>query len=181
MRIERLLLACLLAAGFPASARPPGSTALERLAELSAQRLQLADRVAASKRRSGKPVEDAARESDQLQRLGEAAVARGLPREAATGFFRAQFEANKLIQYRLLGEPPRRDEAAADLDAIRAQLNRLNEQLLDALGPGLGEATGADCTARSRQARERAARRQRLDELHRIALSRAFGDLCRRP
>lgn len=121
MRIERLLPACLLAASLAAAARPPAPTALERQAELSAQRLQLADRIAASKRRSGKSVEDPGRESEQLQRLAEAAAARGLPREAAAGFFRAQFEANKLVQYRLLGEPPRRGEAAADLDAIRAR------------------------------------------------------------
>ncbi|MEI2455080.1 MULTISPECIES: gamma subclass chorismate mutase AroQ [Lysobacter] len=184
MRIERgarlaaWLLAGLLSSALPATAQTP--SALERLADLSAQRLRLADQVAASKRRSGRPVEDAAREREQLERLGQAAVARGLPHEAATGFFRAQFEANKLVQYRLLGEPPRRGEAAADLDAVRARLDRLNGELLDALGQGLNDAARADCATQARRARERAARRRRLDELHRIALSRALGDLCRR-
>ena len=175
-----LLLASTLPMAAPVAARTPPAAALDRLVELSAQRLQLADAVAASKRRSGRPVEDAAREGEQLQRLGDAAAARGLPREAATAFFRAQFEANKLIQYRLLGEPPRRGEQAADLDAIRVQLDRLNGELLDRLGQGWQDAARADCAAQSRQARERAARKRRLDGLHRIALSRALGDLCRR-
>ncbi|MEH6414490.1 gamma subclass chorismate mutase AroQ [Pseudomonas sp. CGJS7] len=159
------------------------SPAMTRLAELSAQRVLLADTVAASKRESGKPVEDAAREQSQLELLGARATALGLAREQATAFFKAQIEANKLVQYRLLAQPSRRRGAAqaVDLDAVRKRLDGINAELLDTLAPAWSEARGAGCTLRAQEAQQRAARRHRLDELHRVALARAFGDLCRMP
>lgn len=157
--------------------------ALTRLAELSAQRVLLADTVAASKRQSGKPVEDAAREQSQLELLGTQAVAHGLAREQATAFFKAQIEANKLVQYRLLAEPShsRAADAAIDLAPVRQRLDGINAELLDALAPALSEAKGGECVSRVQRAQRKAARQHRLDDLHRIALTRAFGDLCVMP
>jgi chorismate mutase len=157
------------------------STAMTRLAELSAQRVLLADTVAASKRQSGKPVEDAAREQSQLEQLGAQAAARGLAREQATAFFKAQIEANKLVQYRLLAQPSRKPAAAIDLGPVRQRLDGINAELLAALAPALAEAKEEDCLLRAHEAQRQAARRHRLDDLHRIALTRAFGDLCAMP
>ncbi|QQQ03423.1 gamma subclass chorismate mutase AroQ [Lysobacter enzymogenes] len=176
------LAAAALLVALPAAAQSPTPTSsgFERVAELSAQRLLLADAVAASKRASGKPVEDAQREGEQLARVREQATARALPAEPAAAFFRAQMEANKLVQYRLLAEPGRAG-AAVDLAPVRAKLDAINAQLLDALPAALSQARGDDCARRASEARKRAARRHRLDELHRTALARAFGDLCRLP
>lgn len=177
--LRALAVAASLAA-LPAWAAPPGPSApaLGRVAELSAQRLLLADQVAASKRASGKPVEDAQRESEQLAKVREQATARSLPPERAAAFFQAQMEANKLVQYRLLAEPARAG-AAVDLGPVRARLDAINAELLDALPEALDEARARDCGRRAFEAQKRAARRHRLDELHRTALARAFGDLCR--
>jgi len=175
-----LAAAAALLVALPAAAQSPTPSGLERVAELSAQRLLLADAVAASKRASGKPVEDAQREGEQLARVREQATARALPAEPTAAFFRAQMEANKLVQYRLLAEPGRAG-AAVDLAPVRAKLDAINAQLLDALPAALGQARGHDCARRASDARKRAARRHRLDELHRTALARAFGDLCRLP
>ncbi|MGO1072657.1 chorismate mutase [Lysobacter sp. CA199] len=179
-------IATLSFAAMAACAAEPATesdAALQRLADLSAQRLLLADTVAASKRQSGKPVEDAAREQSQLETLGQQAAAHGLVREQATAFFKAQIEANKLVQYRLLAEPARAGRPAApiDLAPVRERLDGINADLLDSLAPALSESRGAACVQRTDRAQRQAARRHRLDELHRIALSRAFGDLCRMP
>lgn len=165
-------------------AAEPATSAMARVAELSAQRLLLADTVAASKRASGKPVEDAARENSQLDRLGAQAASRGVAREQADAFFKAQIEANKLVQYRLLAQPSRRRHAATgaiDLEPVRRRLDNINQALLDALAPALREARAQDCVLRAYQAQEQAARRHRLDALHRTALARSFGDICRSP
>lgn len=170
----------LLAAVLPAAAQSQAAPGFDPIADLSAQRLLLADEVAASKRASGKPVEDAQREGEQLARVREQAAARALPPEPSAAFFRAQMEANKLVQYRLLAEPARAGPAV-DLAPVRTKLDAINAQLLDALPAALAQARGQDCEGRAYAARKRAAKRYRLDELHRTALARAFGDLCRLP
>lgn len=170
------IAACLTV--LPALAAPPPT--LDRVAELSAQRLLLADQVAASKRASGKPVEDAQREREQLAKVREQATARSLPAERTATFFQAQMEANKLVQYRLLAEPARTSEPV-DLGPVRERLDAINVELLDALPAALAEAHGENCERHAFAAQKRAARQYRLDELHRTALARAFGDLCRMP
>lgn len=174
--------ACAVAAAIPAPASPPQQRAdgFGRVAELSAQRLLLADEVAASKRASGKPVEDARREGETLLKVREQAAARALPVERMAAFFQAQMEANKLIQYRLLAQPARAGEPV-DLGPVRERLDAINAQLLDALPAALGEAQAQGCERRAFEAQRSAAKRHRLDELHRTALTRAFGDLCRLP
>lgn len=188
MRIEiaaiaPVLILALAAGSGAAVAKEPAWPALTRLAELSAQRLLLADTVAASKRHSGKPVEDAAREHAQLEHLAAEATAHGLTQGQATAFFQAQMEANKLVQYRLLTEPGfvHRASGAVDLGPVRERLDRLNLELLGALAPAVREAQGEGCVVRTDRAQRLAARRHRLDALHRTALVRAFGDLCRAP
>jgi len=176
--IVRALASAACAVALAAQASPPPASGFDRVAELSAQRLLLADQVAASKRFSGKPVEDAERENAQLAKAREQAAARALPAEPAAAFFRAQIEANKLIQYRLLAQPARAGKAV-DLGPVRERLDAINAQLFDALPGALGEAREPDCERRAFDAQRSAARRHRLDELHRTALARAFGDLCR--
>ncbi|MGH8080540.1 MAG: gamma subclass chorismate mutase AroQ [Lysobacter sp.] len=178
-----MAVAAAFAPGIAAADEASAPPAMTRLAELSAQRVLLADTVAASKRQSGRPVEDAQRERSQLEQLGVQATARGVPGEQAAAFFRAQIEANKLVQYRLLAEPShtRKPAAAVDLGPVRQRLDGINTELLEALAPALAEAHGETCAQRAHEAQRIAARKHRLDDLHRIALARAFGDLCRMP
>jgi chorismate mutase len=173
-----LLLSACLPAG---AAQPPASPGLDELAELSARRAALADVVAASKRASGKPVEDAARESEQLASLSLQARALGVDPAAGRDFFRAQIEANKLVQYRLLATAadPGATGPAPDLAEVRSQLDEINRALLHALPRAIAAAQRPGCRADVAAAIDRVGTRRRLDELHRTALARAFGDLCR--
>ncbi len=172
-----LLSTCLSAAAAP----PPASTALDGLAELSARRALLADAVAASKRASGKPVEDAARESQQLASLSGQARALGVDPAAARDFFRAQIEANKLVQYRLLADAGTDGtKQAPDLAGIRTELDGINRDMLRLLPRALAAAQGTGCRADVAAAIGRTGAHRHLDDLHRTALARAFGDFCRR-
>lgn len=171
-----LLSACLSAGAAPPSASP----ALDELAELSARRAALADAVAESKRASGKPVEDIARESEQLASLSAQARALGVDPATGRDFFRAQIEANKLVQYRLLADAAGAVHGAPDLAGIRSQLDVINRDMLQALPRALAAAHGPRCRADVSAAIGRVGERRHLDDLHRTALARAFGDFCRR-
>jgi chorismate mutase len=161
-----------------ASAQPV--TPLQELIRLSANRVQLADRVAASKRASGKPVEDPIREAEQLQKLAEVAAERHIPQERVTAFFRAQIEASKLVQYELLAREHQDNGATPALEDVRAKLDGINNAMLERLPSAWGDRDAADCDIRVRAAIAETARQQRLDRLHRLALVRSLGDFCRR-
>ena len=75
---------------------------LETLVETSARRLALARPVAFAKWDARSQVEDAAREAEVIAAAVEAGQSRGFDREFVSNFFRAQIEANKLVQYSLL-------------------------------------------------------------------------------
>jgi len=154
--------------------------AFDALAGLSAQRVQLADAVAASKRASGKPVEDTARESEQLSSLVGRAGKLGVDPGVARDFFRAQIEANKLVQYRLLLDGDTRGATEADdLGKIRKELDVLNAGMLRLLPQALSMPRGAQCRTRLADAIGRTTALRNLDALHATALVRSFGDFCR--
>lgn len=104
------------------------------------ERLALMPLVAAAKRATGAPVEDAAREARVLD-AGVASVARAArergiapPPEATTrAFFRAQIERAKDVQRRALAAAAEGDEAGAappDLeDALRPALLRIGDRI----------------------------------------------------
>ena len=77
---------------------------LRELVELSARRLVIAEQVALAKWDNGMPVEDAPREDQVIGSAMKAAQSRGLDPTSVSNFFRAQIEANKLVQYSLLAD-----------------------------------------------------------------------------
>jgi chorismate mutase len=72
------------------------------LVETSAQRLLSAERVALAKWDSGAAVEDGPRAAKVIQSAVKDGNAMGLDSKQVEAFFRAQIEANKLVQYSLL-------------------------------------------------------------------------------
>jgi chorismate mutase len=73
---------------------------LQRLVEMSAGRLAIAEQIALAKWDSGTPVEDASREAEVIANAVKMGDSRGLDQATTSNFFRAQVEANKLVQYR---------------------------------------------------------------------------------
>jgi len=112
-----------------------GSEHLQKLVELSARRVVIAEQVALAKWDNGMPVEDASREDQVIGSAMKAGQSRGLDPTLVSNFFRAQIEANKLVQYSLLaewhGEGRAPDHTPVDLaSTIRAELHEVEKALI---------------------------------------------------
>lgn len=143
------------------------------------QRLNIADQVALSKWDSKRAIEDRAREREVIAGAVLLAPEHKLGPGVVEQFFAAQIEANKLVQYghladwRLAGKAP--DTARPDLiGQIRPQLDELQKTLMAQLADFIPYRTDVNCPQWLAQA---AAQGQR-DDLHRLALVRATGELC---
>ncbi|UED85552.1 gamma subclass chorismate mutase AroQ [Streptomyces profundus] len=198
MRIPRRLgltlaaLALLGATG--ATLLPEPASPLRALTELSAQRLATADRVAAAKWIGGDPIDDPAREREVIRLARAEARRAGTDPDVVARVFRDQIDANKLVQRALHGRwqadpgtaPPAAGDGgnAGELSAVRAEIDRLNADLLTELAElaELTEATegraGADCPAQRGLALDETRDRRGLDPLHTRALGHALRSVC---
>ncbi|WP_062210354.1 gamma subclass chorismate mutase AroQ [Streptomyces sp. NBRC 109706] len=190
-----LTLAALAALGATGTSRPPEpAEPLRALTELSAQRLATADQVAAVKWAGGDPIDDPAREREVIRRARVEARRAGADPDAVARVFRDQIDANKLVQRALhtrwradpdaaptdasgTAETPETPEGsiAGELSAIRAEIDRLNADLLTTL---TGLTPGPDCPALRGRALDETGDRRQLDPLHTHALGHALRSLC---
>src|SRR5258708_2311384 len=127
-----------------------GRDLLQRLVETSAQRLVIAEEVSLAKWDNGIPVEDASREAQVIVRAVKAGESRGLDQTSVSNFFRAQIEANKLVQCSLLAERRRvgkaPDHTPVDLaNTIRPELDEVDRVLIAELKESTGIRTIASC------------------------------------
>lgn len=155
----------------------------EAVLSVSAERLRLAEAVAASKYARSAAVEDRVREAAVIEAAVQQGAALGLDAAYLRRNFAQQIEANKWIQYALLAEWRAAGGApkgpVADLQReVRPQLDRLQLRLLEGLA-GLQPMRGqADCPARLQAELFAFAAQQSLDRLQRTALLRALGEVC---
>jgi chorismate mutase len=111
---------------------------LQPLVEASVRRLAIAEQVALAKWDSHDAVEDALREAQVISAAVIDGEAKGLDWTGVASFFRAQIEANKLVQYSLLAEW-RRDGGAPShqsvdlVTTLRPELDQLQEELVQEL------------------------------------------------
>jgi chorismate mutase len=133
--VAGLLVAVVLAAGCRVRPAPPD--ALDRLLGLMRQRLLVAHDVARFKWSQGKPISDPAREAKLLEEVAALGRDRGLDPHFVRSFFTAEMEAGKLLQQadfdRWRADGRDRTEAGPDLAALRASIDQLDVELLDAL------------------------------------------------
>ena len=111
---------------------------LQPLVETSARRLNLAQEVAFAKWQTGTAVEDPPREEHVIASAVSEGKTEGLDPAIVSRFFRAQIEANKVVQSSLLsawhrvGKAP--DHQAKDLaTTIRPQMDEIQKQLIEEL------------------------------------------------
>jgi chorismate mutase len=111
---------------------------LQPLVETSARRLNLAQEVAFAKWQTGIAVEDPPREEHVIASAVSEGKTEGLDPAIVSRFFRAQIEANKVVQSSLLatwhraGKAP--DHQAKNLaTTIRPQLDEIQKQLIEEL------------------------------------------------
>lgn len=180
------MLLCLIASGAaPGDALADDGPAGEPLMELvdaAAQRLQTADPVAATKWLSGAPVTDPARVAQVLGSMARDAEAQGLPAEYARTVFGDQIDANEAIQYSRFSwwklDPAAAPAAAPDLEASRARIDALNQQIVTGLAQQWQLLHSPECPVRLDAAKVAVAGARQLDPLHRQALDAATRSYC---
>jgi chorismate mutase len=111
---------------------------LQPLMETTAHRLMIGEQVALAKWDSSKAVEDAPREAQVIRGAVKDGMTKGLDEASVSNFFNAQIEANKFVQYALLGDWHRAgkapDHEPVDLvKNIRPQLDEVQKSLITEL------------------------------------------------
>jgi len=161
------------------------SDRLQALIATSAQRLSIGKQVALSKWDSKIPVEDAPREAHVIAAAIQAGELRGLDQTFVATFFKAQIEANKLVQYSLLAEWYRLGNAPAHLsidlsNAIRPELDRIQTALIAELADTTNIRAKASCPTELAVAIGKyvAAHQADLSHLDAIALDRSLATAC---
>lgn len=153
------------------------------LADLAVQRLRISDQVAAAKFGTTKPIDDPAREQQELTEVRTRAVALGIDPDATAAFFRSQIDASKYVQRGLFARwtehPEQAPTSRPDLTVIRGQLDELTTQLLQQLvaTADIRHAT-PQCASHLFRAELIAELRAHLDRLHRDALRIALASVC---
>ncbi len=169
-----------LAAGHEVPA--PGHNALDPVVRLSAQRLLVADEVAAAKWGTGSPIDDPAREQRVLD--GAAAEARRLGTDPAQAvrFFRDQIEAAKVVERTLFArwnaDPSQAPAIRPGLPGIRAALDSLDDRLGHALADTAGARAELTCAPGLAVDSLQVTAELDLDLPHAVALARALPSAC---
>jgi chorismate mutase len=107
----------------------------QSLVEVSDRRLAVAEQVALAKWDSGAPIEDSAREQQVIVQAVREGQAMGVDEASVTNFFKAQIEANKLVQYSLFAEWRRSGKVPAHapinlLTTVRPELDQIQHALV---------------------------------------------------
>jgi chorismate mutase len=165
-----------------------GQTAIDRLqslVETSARRLLIAQQVALAKWDSGATVEDLPREAQVITGAVRDGVSRGLDPTSVSNFFKAQIEANKVIQYSLLADWRRAGGAPAhapiDLVAtIRPELDHVQAALIAELADTVAIRASTTCRADVAKAIGKyvLVHKHKVGSLQLIALDRALAASC---
>ena len=157
---------------------------LQRLVETSAERLAIAEQVALAKWDSGAPVEDEAREAQVISGAIKLGEARGLKSDEVAQFFRAQIEANKLVQYSLLADWRRIGKAPqhqpVSLASIRPKLDQLELEMIDELSGAATIRANPSCNSYIARAVGKyvSAHKDQIGSLKAVALDRALAATC---
>jgi chorismate mutase len=116
MQFSKRKLALIIAFAIIGIRTARGQDAIDRLHPLvqtSAGRLLIAEQVALAKWDSGAAVEDLPREAQVIRDAVRDGDSRGLDPTSVSNFFKAQIEANKVIQHSLLADWRRSGRAPA--------------------------------------------------------------------
>ncbi|WP_369356007.1 chorismate mutase [Streptomyces sp. cg2] len=166
----------------PVGAAPAPAGPLRPLAALSADRLATADLVAAAKWGTGSPIDDPVREREVLAAVAAQARQSGADPEATVRIFRDQIEASKLVQRglhrRWAADPAQAPTSRPDLARVRAEINRINAELVRAIAATPQARTAPGCVPRLTVTALRVGHERHLDLLHAAGLARSLRSVC---
>ncbi|AUA15657.1 chorismate mutase [Streptomyces sp. SID8382] len=186
------LATAVLATGATAAVAAPAGPAgparahgtLRPLVELAAQRVLVADEVAAAKWATDSPIDDPAREREVLDAVARQAEELGADPAATTRIFRDQIEASKVVQrglyHRWDADPSQAPTERPDLGRIRLEINRINGELVRAIADSAAVREGPSCVGRLTAGTVAVVHGRHLDVLHTVALGRSLPSVCER-
>lgn len=182
---RRVCIAVLIATAALAApqARAEGSGPLTALVDAVAERLAVAEPVAAYKWSAHAAVEDPARVEQELARLREDAVAAQIDPDYVARVFRDQVDATEAIEYRRFADwkldPGAAPPPPADLAASRAAIDVSNTKILSHIALNVSLLGSPECAGLLQQARSQVTRQRGLDNLYQRALTAATTSFCR--
>uniref|UniRef100_A0A8D9ERC7 chorismate mutase n=2 Tax=Cacopsylla melanoneura TaxID=428564 RepID=A0A8D9ERC7_9HEMI len=126
----------------------PAPSKLGEIIVLIRGRLDLARDVAFTKLKTCKLIEDSVREAEILANATTEGTKQGLTKDQVSTFYKAQMEANKLIQYNVvaLDKTLKDYKIKNDLIGIRKQLNELDAKILPLIKPCVTELSSSKST-----------------------------------
>lgn len=165
-----------------APARADSTSPLIALVDAAAQRLQVAEPVAAYKWNTHGAVDDPARVQQELAKLGDEAVAQQVDRDYVTRVFGDQINATEAIEYSRFANwklnPAGAPADPPELSASRSTIDTFNQTMLAQILANWGLLHSPECGAQLDAARGGVAQRRQLDDLYRQALSTATQSYC---
>jgi len=155
------------------------------IVEISAHRLLIAQQVALAKWDSGAAVEDPPREAQVIQGAVKSGDSKGLDPALVSNFFKAQIEANKVVQYSLLADWHRAGKAPhhepVNLSTtMRPQLDKVQTELVAELARTAAIRASPTCRTNVAKAVGHYLSSHQYDDAHlfAIALDRALSTAC---
>lgn len=163
-------------------ARADATGPLSALMDAAAERLTIAEPVAAFKWGTHGDIEDPARVQQEYVVLREDALAADIDPDYVVGVFTDQINATEAIEYTRFaqwkldpaGVPP----APQDLSASRAAIDTLNTKILSQISLNWSLLHGPSCAGELAAARDSAGRARRFDNLYQRALTVATRSYC---
>lgn len=162
---------------------PHSTSGLGPLTDSAITRLLISDQVAASKFGTDQPIDDPAREQQELDQVRQQAVDLGIDPTSTVQFFQDQISASKIVQRGLFrlwtAHPDLAPTTRPNLGTIRQELDRLTAQILDQLRSTQDiRVAGPLCRVRLASARLSGELTSHLDAVHRHALDVALKSVC---
>ncbi|OBH12431.1 chorismate mutase [Mycobacterium sp. E1747] len=165
-----------------ASPAAADSGALTELVDAAAQRLQIAEPVAAFKWHTHGAIEDPDRVQQELAELATQATARQVDPDYVTKVFGDQISATEALEYSRFADwkldPAGAPAQSADLTASRSAIDDLNQTMLNQMMADWDLLHSPACPAQLDLARGGVVRTRRLDALYQRALALATQSYC---
>lgn len=181
----RVLLAAVLtlpAASLLTTPARADTSALTELVDAAAQRLQIAEPVAAFKWNSHGAIEDPARVHEELAKLSADAAGEHIDPTYVTRVFGDQINATEAIEYTRFADwklnPSNVPAGSPDLSASRSQIDGLNQTMMSQIVAHGDLLHAPACGPQLDAARAVVIRVRQLDTLYQQALSLATQSYC---
>ncbi|WP_044511792.1 chorismate mutase [Mycobacterium simiae] len=166
----------------PAAPARGDNSALTELVGAAAQRLRIAEPVAAFKWKTHGAIEDPVRVQQELAELSADAAAQHIDADFVSRVFGDQIDATTGIEYRRFADwtldPASAPTQAPDLSVSRSTIDGLNKTMLAQLAAHRELLRGPVCGPQLDAALADVTRADQLDDLYKQALARATSSYC---